>query len=192
MNFCSKCGAEVIFKVPAEDNRPRHICIRCETIYYSNPKIVTGCIVEWEGKVLLCKRVIEPRYGLWTLPAGFMEVGETTVQAALRETQEEANATVDLLDLYLVINLPYVDQVYMIYRSRLAKMEFSPGSESLEVKLYKQEEIPWDSLAFPTIRETLQYYFRDKADGRFLFRTGDIIKENNQFIFHPGPGVMGV
>jgi len=186
VKFCSQCGAAIIVTVPADDNRERHVCSRCETIHYQNPKIVAGCIPAWEDKVLLCRRAIEPRSGLWTLPAGFMELGETTLEAAVRETLEEANARVDVHDLYMVINLPHVDQVYMMFRSRLLDRDYSPGPESEEVDLFSPEDIPWDSLAFATIRETLRYYLRDRDAGRFRTRAGDILREENgyRFVLH--------
>ena len=183
MKFCSTCGAEIIVGVPRADNRPRHICTSCKTIHYQNPKIVTGCIPVWESQVLLCKRAIEPRYGLWTLPAGFMELGETTTEAAMRETLEEANARVELQGLYTVMNLPHVDQVYMMFRSRLLDRDFSPGEESLEVRLYREEDIPWDTLAFATIRHTLQLYFQDQRSKRYKMRMGDIVKEGESYRF---------
>ena len=183
MKFCNACGAEVRLTVPADDNRERHVCVSCRTVHYINPKIVTGCIVEWEDQILLCKRAIEPRYGLWTLPAGYMEIGESTVQAARRETLEEANARVEIVDLYMVINLPYVDQVYMMYRSRLLEKSFSSGAESLEVRLYNENEIPWDSLAFPAIRETLRFYYQDKNAGQFRIRTGEINRDAEGYHF---------
>ena len=186
MKFCSECGAEVELIIPDADNRHRHVCIECNTIHYKNPKIVAGCIVEWDNQILLCKRAIEPQYGLWTLPAGFMENGESTHQAAIRETWEEARAPVKILDLYMVINLPHVDQVYMMYRSELQSRTYASGEESLEVELYSEKDIPWDLLAFPVIRETLRYYYRDKEAGEFSIRTGEIIRDSEayQFILH--------
>jgi ADP-ribose pyrophosphatase YjhB (NUDIX family) len=183
MKYCSQCGAEVVVTVPEHDNRERYVCPSCEVIHYQNPKIVAGCIPVWEDKVLLCRRAIEPRHGLWTLPAGFMELGETTLEAAVRETLEEANARVDVQDLYMVINLPHVDQVYMMFRSRLLDTDFSPGPESQDVDLFGAGEIPWDSLAFATIRETLRYYFRDKGEGGFRTRAGDIHRDENGYRF---------
>ena len=151
MKYCSECGQPVRIKVPAGDNRPRHVCDSCSTIHYLNPKIVTGTLPVWEDQVLLCKRAIEPRYGLWTLPAGFMEIGETTEQAAERESREEANANLEIQQLYTIISLPHIDQVYMLYRAQLSDLEFSPGDETLEVKLFREEHIPWQELAFRTI-----------------------------------------
>jgi len=190
MKYCSQCGAEVVVTVPAHDNRERYVCPGCEAIHYQNPKIVAGCIPVWEDKVLLCRRAIEPRHGLWTLPAGFMELGETTLEAAVRETLEEANARVDVQDLYMVINLPHVDQVYMMFRSRLLDKNFSPGPESQEVELFGAGDIPWDSLAFATIRETLRCYFRDREEGAYRTRAGDILRDENgyRFIVHSNGG----
>ncbi|WP_333839650.1 NUDIX hydrolase, partial [Pelomicrobium sp.] len=127
MNFCSNCGARVEYRVPPGDTLPRYVCPACGAIHYQNPKIVVGCIPEWEDRVLLCRRAIEPRYGYWTLPAGFMENGETTFQAALRETMEEARARVELGPLYTVYNLPHVNQVYLMFRARLLDLDFRPG-----------------------------------------------------------------
>jgi ADP-ribose pyrophosphatase YjhB (NUDIX family) len=178
MRYCSQCGAEVRVLVPAGDNRPRHVCPRCGTVHYQNPKIVVGCIPEWEDKVLLCRRAIEPRYGLWTLPAGFMERGETTSAGAARETLEEANARVAVGMLYSLFNLPHIDQVYMLFRGRLLDLDFHPGAESLEVALFAESEIPWDTLAFPVVKETLGLYFGDRAAGRLGLRVGDIVRED--------------
>ena len=176
MKFCSNCGSEVDLRVPEGDDRPRHVCGACGIIHYSNPKLVVGCIPEWEDKILLCRRAIEPRYGLWTLPAGFMENGETTHQGAARETHEEANARVDVGGLYTLFNLPHIDQVYLVFRSRLLDLDFGPGSESLDVRLFDESEIPWEELAFPVMKETLVLYYRDRANGGFTQRSGDIVR----------------
>ncbi len=175
MKFCSTCGASVALLIPEGDSVPRHVCIACHTIHYQNPKIVVGCLPVWEDKILLCRRAIEPRYGLWTLPAGFMENGETTTQGAMRETLEEANARVELKGLYTLINLPHISQVYMMFRGKLLDLDFSPGIESLEVALFAEEEIPWNELAFTTIRDTLKHFFLDRKAGYFQFHEGDII-----------------
>jgi ADP-ribose pyrophosphatase YjhB (NUDIX family) len=176
MNYCSQCGETVTVKVPAGDNMPRHVCDACGIIHYQNPKIVVGCIPEWEDRILLCKRAIEPRYGLWTLPAGFMENGETVQQGAARETLEEARARVDVGALYAMFNLPHINQVYLLFRSRLLDLNFGPGAESLETKLLEQSRIPWDEIAFPVIRESLLLYFHDRISGRFPLRAGDILR----------------
>ena len=187
MKYCSQCGEVLSLKIPADDDRLRHVCEACDFIHYQNPKIVAGCLPVWENKILLCKRAIEPRYGCWTLPAGFMELGETTSEAALRETLEEANARVKLQDLYAVMNLPHVNQVYMMFRAKLLDLNFSPGAESLEVELYEEDEIPWKELAFSTIRHTLQFYLEDRRRNIYQIHIGDIVKENDGFGFLKSP-----
>ncbi|PHS73215.1 MAG: NUDIX hydrolase [Cycloclasticus sp.] len=176
MKYCSQCGNKNNKIIPDGDDRIRDVCPSCDTIHYQNPRIIAGCIPVWEDKILLCKRAINPRKGYWTLPAGFMELGETTEQAAIRETLEEAEAIVQTDELYAVFNLPHINQVYMIYRSVLLKPEFSSGTESLETRLFEEHEIPWDELAFETMRLSLKYYFRDRKIGAFKFRTTDVIK----------------
>ena len=179
MNFCSECGArQIVLRVPEGDTLPRFVCGACGTIHYQNPKIVVGCLPEWEDQVLLCKRAIEPRYGLWTLPAGFLENGETLTDGALRETLEEAHARVDPGDLYTVISLPQVNQVYMMFRARLADASFGPGSESLEVRLFDESEIPWESLAFRTIARTLRNYFLDRRQGTFRLHVSALARRS--------------
>jgi ADP-ribose pyrophosphatase YjhB (NUDIX family) len=178
MNFCSHCGSPRIeLRVPAGDTLPRFVCAVCGTIHYQNPKIVVGCLPEWEGRVLLCKRAIEPRYGLWTLPAGFLENGESLVAGALRETQEEAHARVEPGDLYTVISLPQINQVYMMFRARLLDLDFGPGSESLEVALYDEAAIPWETLAFRTITRTLRNYFLDRKHGAYPVRVSALARK---------------
>ena len=167
MNFCSHCGKSVSLKIPEDDNRPRHVCDNCGNIHYQNPKIVAGCIPEWQGKILLCRRAIEPRYGLWTIPAGYMENGETLEQAACRETEEEACARVDLDGLYAVYNIPHVSQVYTIFRGQLADGAFAPGAESLETELFEENQIPWGEIAFPVVDRTLKRFFLDRPEQRF-------------------------
>lgn len=176
MKFCSQCGSEVELSVPNGDDRPRHVCGVCGTIHYQNPKIVVGVIPEWEDRILLCRRAIEPRYGLWTLPAGFMELGETTQQGAARETLEEAGARVEIGELYSLFNLPHIDQVYLLFRGRLLDLDFGPGAESLEVALFAEPAVPWEEMAFPVVKETLRLYFRDRAEGRLGLRSGDIVR----------------
>ncbi len=170
MKFCSQCGASLVMKIPPGEDRQRHVCDQCGTIHYQNPKIIAGCIPEWEGRILLCRRAIEPRLGLWTLPAGFMELGETLEQAATRETLEEACATVEKLQLYTVLSLPHVDQVHIFFRSRLVAPDFAPGLESLETALFHETEIPWPELAFSTVRKTLKAYLSDRKRGTFSVR----------------------
>ncbi|MEW6247115.1 MAG: NUDIX hydrolase [Nitrospirota bacterium] len=175
MKYCSQCGAPVIRKVPPGDNLPRFVCEACQAIHYQNPKIVAGCIPEWNGSILLCRRAIEPRSGLWTFPAGFMEIGESTEQAALRETLEEAHADVEIASLYAVFSLPHISQVYVVFRGRMKNPEFKAGAESLEVQLFPPETIPWDLLAFPVIRETLARYVRDLEQGCFTLHVGSVL-----------------
>lgn len=174
MKFCSACGASVELKVPAGDTLPRYVCDRCATIHYENPKMVVGCIPEWENRILLCRRAIEPRYGLWTVPAGFMENGETTAQGAERETLEEANARVEILGLYALFNIPHINQVYMLFRARLLDLDFYAGAETLETRLFSETEIPWDEIAFATVRRTLNLYFSDRRAGEYRFHIGTI------------------
>jgi ADP-ribose pyrophosphatase YjhB (NUDIX family) len=138
--------------------------------------MVIGCVPEWEDRILLCRRAIEPRLGFWTLPAGFMELNETTAAAAAREAMEEANADIEMGELYSLYSLPHIGQVYMFYRGRLRNLEFSPGEESLEVKLFREEEIPWNELAFAVVHETLQHYFADRRRGLFQLHHGEITR----------------
>lgn len=175
MKYCSDCGNAVSSKVPAGDNRERFICDHCETVHYINPRVVAGCLPVWEDRVLLCQRAIAPRAGYWTLPAGFLENNETIVAGAARETLEEANAVVTDLDLYTIFSLPHISQIYLFYRAELARPEFSAGFESTKVALFEQQEIPWDELAFPVVRETLEHYFADRDTGVFPVRSADII-----------------
>ncbi|MCE3262264.1 MAG: hypothetical protein K0R43_1343 [Pseudoduganella sp.] len=168
--------------VPAGDTRPRYVCVNCAAIHYQNPKMVIGTIPVWERdgvlQVLLCKRAIEPRRGFWTLPAGFMENNETTAEAAQRETEEEAGANIELGKLFSLLNVPRVHQVHMFYMATLRDLDFAPGEESLDVKMFTEAEIPWDDLAFPTIRTTLEFFFADRArmrdGGSYGFHTQDI------------------
>ncbi|MCL2831197.1 MAG: NUDIX hydrolase [Betaproteobacteria bacterium] len=165
MNFCSQCGAPVVISIPPGDTLPRHICERCGAIHYRNPKLVVGCIPQWQEKILLCRRAIEPRHGLWTLPAGFMENGETAEQAAIRETMEEACAEVELDDLFSLISLPRISQVHLFYLGRMNAPVYAVGSESLEVELFAEEQIPWDTLAFSSVEVSLRAYFKDRRSG---------------------------
>jgi ADP-ribose pyrophosphatase YjhB (NUDIX family) len=168
MKFCSECGSpDVAWRIPDGDTVPREVCGACGAIHYRNPKVVVGCLATWEDRVLLCRRAIEPRHGLWTLPAGFMENGETLAAGAARETIEEARARVDVGELYTVISLPQISQVYVMFRSRLLDLDFGPGPESLEVRLFHEDEIPWDRIAFRTIARTLRTFFLDRRDGAF-------------------------
>ena len=174
VNFCSQCAAPLVRRIPPGDDRPRHVCDACGTIHYQNPKIVAGSIPEHGGKVLLCRRAIEPRSGLWTLPAGFMENGETMEEAAVRETLEEANARVEVDALFTCLDIPRINQVYVMFRGRLAGGSFSPGAESLDARLFEEAEVPWDEIAFPAISHTLELWFHDRRNGVFATHTGVI------------------
>ena len=167
MNYCSECGAAVELRTPPGDTLPRHVCTQCATIHYLNPKIVVGCVVAAEDSILLCRRAIEPRSGLWTLPAGFMENAESTAQAAMRETLEEACARVDIDALFAVVNIPTIDQVHLFYRGRLLDARHAAGPESLETGLFREAEIPWDQLAFRSVEYCLRAYLADRRAGRF-------------------------
>jgi ADP-ribose pyrophosphatase YjhB (NUDIX family) len=176
MNYCSKCGTPVEQRIPAGDSLLRFVCPACGTIHYTNPKVVVGCIPEWGEKILLCRRAIEPRHGLWTLPAGFLEDHETTIEGAARETLEEAGARVEVAGLYTLFNLPHVNQVYVMFRARLLDLDFAPGPESLEVGLYDEAQIPWGDMAFEVIAQTLRLYWQDRKRGEFSTYTGDILR----------------
>ena len=174
INFCPTCGAQTTMRVPEGDSFPRAVCNVCNAIHYQNPKIVVGCIPEWEDKIVICKRAIEPRYGLWTLPAGFMENRESAPEGAAREALEEANAKVEITDLYTVYSIPHISQVYMMFRARLLDPDVSAGAESLEVMLATEDQIPWDQLAFTMVRNTLRHFYADRRSGIFIPRIGDI------------------
>ncbi len=174
INYCSRCGASVSLKIPPGDTLERHVCASCGTIHYQNPKLVVGSLPEWQDKVLLCRRAIEPRRGMWTLPAGFMENNETLPQAAVRETVEEACARIEIGEMFTLISVPHISQVHAIYRARLLDLDFSPGIESLEVGLFTEAEIPWQEIAFRTIALTLRHYFEDRRAGSFGFHTSEL------------------
>jgi ADP-ribose pyrophosphatase YjhB (NUDIX family) len=174
MKYCSQCGHLLSQKIPQGDNRLRHVCDQCQAIHYQNPRIVAGCLPVWGEQVLLCRRAIQPRYGLWTLPAGFMENGETIEQAAMRETAEEACARVRNLQLYTLFDLPHINQVYMLFRAELEDLDFAAGEESLEVQLFDEVDIPWSELAFPTIGRTLEYFFADRRTEVYPLRNEPI------------------
>jgi len=165
MNFCSQCGQPVTVEVPAGDNRPRHVCRACGTVHYENPRVVVGCVPEHEGRILLCRRAIEPRHGYWTVPAGFMELGETLAEAALRETWEEAEARVELGALFAVVDVVHARQVHVFFRGTLAEPRFGAGEETLESRLVHPDEIPWAEIAFPSVTIALEQYLRERAAG---------------------------
>ena len=165
--FCAACGQPTVRRVPAGDNRERDVCDSCGAVHYVNPRPVVGTIPVWRDTVLLCRRAIEPRYGKWTLPAGFMEVGETTREGALRETLEEARARVALGPLFTMIDVPCIEQVHLFFRAELLDLDFGPGVETLEVRLFSEPEIPWEELAFRTVAQTLRLFFADRARGEY-------------------------
>lgn len=171
MKFCSECGQGVVFKTPADDNRERFVCEHCDTIHYQNPRVVVGALPVFEGKILLCLRAIEPRKDYWTLPAGFMENGETSLEGAQRETLEEACATVSELQLYTLFDLPHISQLYMFYRAQLVDGKYGVGAETLEAGLFRPEDIPWDRMAFPVVTRTLRLFLEDQPRGEFPVRS---------------------
>jgi ADP-ribose pyrophosphatase YjhB (NUDIX family) len=179
IHHCRVCGQATAYRVPAGDNRERAVCTACGEIHYENPLVVVGTLPVWGEQVLLCKRAIEPRHGFWTLPAGFMELGESTSAGALRETEEEAGARVELQGLYTLLNVVRVGQVHLFYRARLLDTGFAPGEESLEVQLFTEAQIPWEQIAFRTVRQTLEHYFADRrqatrGEPSFGLHVGDI------------------
>ena len=175
IKHCRQCGTPVQYRLPDDgDTRERAICTACNTIHYENPLNVVGTVPVLGDRVLLCKRNIEPRWGKWTLPAGFMELGESTAQGAARETREESGALFELQDLFTVMSVPRVGQVHLYYRARLTSEVFDPGHETLEARLFSEDEIPWDELAFRTVRETLLRYFADQRSGQFGTHAFDI------------------
>ena len=171
---CKACGGVVQYTVPADDNRERATCTVCSAVLYENPLNVVGTVPVWGDQVLLCRRNIEPRYGMWTLPAGFMELGESTADGAARETDEEAGAHFEMQGLFSVLSVPRVGQVHLYFRARLLDTVFAPGPETIEAKLFFEAEIPWDELAFRTVRDTLKYYFADCRAGRFDVHCADV------------------
>ena len=174
IRFCRACGSAVAYRIPADDNRERAVCTACGTVHYENPTNVVGTVPVWGDQVLLCKRAIEPRYGLWTLPAGFLELGETTAQGAIRETIEEAGAQIELGALFSVLDVARVGQVHLFYLATMTSPALDPGSETLEARLFREDEIPWDQIAFRTVRDTLKYFFEDRRKGQFTVHCADI------------------
>ncbi len=175
MNYCSNCGNALKSCIPPGDDRPRSVCDSCGTVHYQNPIMVVGCIPEFEDKILLCRRAIKPCSDKWTLPAGYLENGETVAAGAVREAYEEAHARVEILAPYALYNICHVNQVYLMFRAGLFDGNFKPGNESKEVRLFSEQEIPWDQIAFTVIEQTLKQYFKDRPDGLFPFYIGDIL-----------------
>jgi ADP-ribose pyrophosphatase YjhB (NUDIX family) len=174
IKHCRVCGNQTDYRVPADDNRDRAICTVCGEIHYENPINVVGTVPYWGDQVLLCRRNIEPRRGLWTLPAGFLELGESTAAGAQRETDEEAGAHIELQGLFTVLNVVRAGQLHLYYLARLKDTVFTPGPETMEAQLFREDEIPWDEIAFRTVRETLQHYFADRRRGEFGVHAGDV------------------
>ncbi len=175
IKHCKQCGTAVVYRLLDDgDTKERAVCTACNTIHYENPLNVVGTVPVWGDKVLLCKRNIEPRFGKWTLPAGFMELGETTAEGACRETDEEAGAQFELLDLFTLLNVARVGQVHLFYRARLLNDQFRPGPETIEARLFSEEDIPWNEVAFRTVKETLERYFADRRTGHYRFHVVDI------------------
>ena len=164
-HYCSQCGSEVVSRIPAGDNKLRYVCDQCGAVHYENPKLVVGCVTQHAGKILLCKRSIEPRYGYWTVPAGFMELGETLEQAACRETLEEACAKVALGGMLAVVDVPEAGQVHVFFRGVLVGDHYAAGDESLDARLYAPEEIPWDEIAFSSGRIALEQFIAQRQSG---------------------------
>ena len=182
MKFCHQCAGSLILRIPQGDDKPRHCCSKCEAIFYLNPKNVVGTLSFFEDKVLLCKRAIQPRIGKWTLPAGYMENGESSLDGAIRETQEEAGASVivESDSLYTLFNLPKINQVYIFFRTALANLNFSAGIESQEVALFSEAEVPWAEIAFPVVKSTLEHYFDDLRNNQFPVRMFDVHHGENR------------
>lgn len=174
IKHCRHCGSTVDYRVPADDNRERAVCLSCTTVHYENPINVVGTVPVWGEQVLLCKRAIEPRYGLWTLPAGFMELGESVEAGAMRETAEEAGANIELLELLTMLSVVRVGQVHLFWRARMLDTSLDPGSETLEARLFHEHEIPWDEIAFRTVRETLRHFFDCRRNGLFALHCGSV------------------
>jgi len=169
-------------RIPAGDHLLRLVCDNCQTVHYENPKMVVGCIPTWKEDILFCRRAIEPQYGKWTIPAGFLENGETMAAGAGREALEEAGVTVASLIPFALYDLVFVSQVYLIFRCPLKNPHFKAGEESLEVRFFKETEVPWAELAFPVIREALKLYFKDRAQGDFSFHMGEIKRQDTSFL----------
>jgi ADP-ribose pyrophosphatase YjhB (NUDIX family) len=174
MRYCSNCGSNVTLKIPDGDDRQRFVCTSCGTIHYENPKLVVGCIPEQEDRILLCKRNIEPQHGKWTLPAGYLENNESLLHGAVRETMEEANAKVEIIAPYRLFDLAFISQVYMMFRARILSVDFKPTEESAEIKLFTEDQIPWDNIAFQVIARTLKHYFKDRVSGTYTFQQHEI------------------
>ncbi|KAG6744768.1 hypothetical protein POTOM_051406 [Populus tomentosa] len=182
INFCQWCGGQTKHDIPDGEEKMRAICTVCEKISYQNPKMVVGCLIEHDNKVLLCKRNIQPSHGLWTLPAGYLEIGESAAEGAIRETWEEARAEVEVMSPFAQLDIPRIGQTYIIFLAKLKKPHFSPGPESLECRLFSLDDIPLDCLAFSSMVVALKLYIEDVKAGSRKFHYGTINKR--YFIMH--------
>lgn len=184
MKYCHYCAGPVVIRIPDGDDKHRHVCDGCDSIFYENPKNVVGTLPVHGDRVLLCKRAIPPRIGKWTLPAGFMENGESSLEGAIRETREEARASIRVADdcLYTLFNLPRINQVYLFFRAELTNLDYAAGIESTAVELFREDEIPWDEIAFPVVRSTLEHFFRDLPSGRFPVRMFDALHRDDRSV----------
>lgn len=176
IKFCQWCGGPTKHEIPDGEERTRAVCTLCGEIAYQNPKMVVGCLIEHDNKVLLCKRNIQPSYGLWTLPAGYMEIGESAIEGAIRETSEEAGAEVEILSPFAQLDIPLIGQTYIIFLAKMKTPHFSPGPESIECRLFPLDDIPFDSLAFSSMLVTLELYIEDMKAGEHRFHYGTINK----------------
>ena len=174
VTYCCACGAKMTTRIPVDDDHVRPVCDRCGHVHYENPKLVVGCIPVLGDQVLLCKRNIAPQKGKWTLPAGYLENGETVQQGAVRETLEETQSRVSIIAPYRMLNLVFVHQIYLMFRARLLDNQFGPTKESTEVRLFSEAEIPWEEIAFESIRQTLVDFFSDRPGQQFPFKIKEI------------------
>ena len=168
--YCSQCGSRTSRLIPPGDNRQRDVCENCGAVHYQNPRMVVGTVPVWENRILLCRRAIAPRYDTWTLPAGFMELGETTAGGAMRETQEEAGAEIELGEIYTIVDVPVVDQVHIYYLAKALSAHLDPGPESLEARFFEVSDIPWNNLSFRSVITTLEHFIADQHSGLFTSR----------------------
>ncbi|MDR0587842.1 MAG: NUDIX hydrolase [Burkholderiales bacterium] len=176
MKYCDRCGGTLEYKIPADDTRNRYVCTVCDKVHYENPRVIVGTLPVWENKILLCQRAIEPRYGKWTLPAGFYEIGESLEEGAARETFEEARAHIVIDHLFSVISMPEIGQVHMIFLSRLTEPTFSAGEESLDVRLFSEAEIPWEEISFRTVSRTLRLFFEDRQRNHYTLHLSSLAR----------------
>lgn len=174
LKFCNQCGASLSYRIPPGDDRSRYVCDDCGTVHYENPKVVVGCVPVWEEKILLCKRAIEPGLGKWTLPAGYLENGETAEEGAIRETFEETGARVEIIQPYSLFHLTFADHIYFMFSARMLSPDFSPGKESLSVDLFNEAKIPWSQIAFSVIGETLKRFLADRGGNPPALQVGEI------------------